>query len=365
MKEVAIVGIQGVPARYGGFETLVDNLLDTEAYNEIHYTVFCSSRAYQDKQCEYKHASLRYLPFNANGIQSTLYDILSMLNCGKAYDAVLILGVSGCIFLPIFRLFYKKRVIVNIDGLEHRRAKWGWLARHFLLASERMAVKYANVIVSDNKGIQNYVSETYHVPSELIAYGGNQVLLEVTSERQNDILKEMGLTPDSYCLSICRIEPENNCEEILKAFVQNGRQLVMVGNFHHSRFSRQLETKYESYPNIRMFNSIFDKEVLYCLRNNCKCYIHGHSAGGTNPSLVEAMFFGKNILAFDVEYNRFSTGEKAIYWKNAEELSDIVSSCKIECGKPLLEMAQKDYTWKTVVGQYENILLSSTLCSKS
>lgn len=171
MKHVAIVGIQGVPAQYGGFETLVENIIGRNCADTVKYTIFCSGKDYATRMKTYKGAQLKYIPlFHANGMQSTPYDILSMLRCLRGYDTVIILGVSGCVFLPVFRLLYRKQLIVNIDGLEHRRAKWGKFARWFLRTSEAMAVRYADVIIADNKGIQDYVWNTYHKKAELVAY---------------------------------------------------------------------------------------------------------------------------------------------------------------------------------------------------
>lgn len=160
MKNVSIIGTVGVPANYGGFETLVENIIGENASENVEYTVFCSSKNYTSKQLVYKNAHLKYLPFEANGIQSVVYDILSLIKASSS-DTILILGVSGCCFLPIYRLFSKKRLVVNIDGLEHKRDKWGKWVRKFLKFSEKMAVKYADVIVADNKGIQDYVMREY------------------------------------------------------------------------------------------------------------------------------------------------------------------------------------------------------------
>ena len=123
MKSVAIIGIVGVPANYGGFESLVENIIGENASKEVKYTIFCSEKSYSKKELNYKGANLRYVNIKANGAQSTLYDIASMIYAGNKYDVTLVLGVSGCIFLPIFRLFNQKKLIVNIDGLEHRRNK--------------------------------------------------------------------------------------------------------------------------------------------------------------------------------------------------------------------------------------------------
>lgn len=353
MKQVAIVGIQGVPAKYGGFETLVENIIGDNCCSEVRYTVFCSSKDYATRMKTYKEAQLKYIPlFHANGIQSTPYDILSMLKCLRGYDAVVILGVSGCIFLPIFRLLYRKQLIVNIDGLEHRRAKWSKFARWFLRTSEAMAVRYADVVITDNKGIQDYVTDTYHKHSELIAYGGNHVLRDVPMMRQNEILEKYGLTKKEYAISICRIEPENNCHITLEAFAEVGQKLVFIGNWKYSTYGKELQRKYSKYPNICMLNAVYTLDVLYTLRNNARIYIHGHSAGGTNPSLVEAMFFGKPILAYDVIYNRETTENKACYFGNSKQLVELLRGTE-ENGEPLKEIAERRYTWKHISQQYE------------
>ena len=298
----------------------------------------------------YKGARLKYVPlFHANGAQSTPYDILSMLKCLRGYDTVLILGVSGCIFLPIFRLLYRKRLIVNIDGLEHRRAKF---AKWFLRTSEAMAVRFADVVVADNKGIQDYVTETYGKPSELIAYGGDHTQREVSEERQQEILNKYGVKSNDYAISVCRIEPENNSHILCEAFAKSGRDLVFVGNWERSEYSRNLKKEYGSYSNIRMVDSVYDLDELYALRNQCECYIHGHSAGGTNPSLVEAMSFGKPIIAFDVVYNRETTENKAYYFKNSNQLVELVSQ-KEKDGASMKEIAKWRYTWKHIAKQYE------------
>lgn len=184
MKQVAIIGTQGVPARYGGFESLVENIIGENCPADIHYTVFCSSKDLSSRDSSYKGCSLKYIPLHANGSQSIPYDIISLCKAVRGYDVVLVLGVSGCSFLPIFRLFFRKRLIINIDGLEHRRDKWGRVARWILRFSESMAVRYADVVISDNKGIQDYVRETYHKESALIAYGGDHVWRNLSKETQ-------------------------------------------------------------------------------------------------------------------------------------------------------------------------------------
>lgn len=353
MKRVAIVGIQGVPAKYGGFETLVENIIGNNSSPQIHYTVFCSAKDYSIRVKSYKGVSLKYVPlFHANGAQSTPYDILSMMKCIRGYDAVLVLGVSGCIFLPLFRLLYRNRLIVNIDGLEHRRTKWGKLAKWFLRTSEAMAVRFADVTIADNKGIQDYVWQTYHKKATLIAYGGDHVEREVSPNKIQDILNRYGVHPNQYAISVCRIEPENNSHLICEAFASSGKQLIFIGNWNRSDYSRTLKAKYDKFDNIHLVDSVYDLDELYALRSQCRWYIHGHSAGGTNPSLVEAMFFAKPILAFDVVYNRETTENQAYYFQTVEQLKDLLT-LPVTTGYVMKEIALRRYTWKHIAARYE------------
>ena len=353
MKRVAIIGTQGVPAKYGGFETLVENIIGENCSDGISYTVFCSSKDMPDKIKEYKGARLKYVCLKANGVQSIPYDIVSMMRAICGYDAILILGVSGCIFLPIFKLFCRKKVIVNIDGLEYRRAKWKNWVKKFLKLSEKVAVRFADVIITDNKGIYYYVKEKYGKETTLIAYGGDHALIDITKEREEEILKQYDLVAGDYSISVCRIEPENNCHITLEAFKNSKENLVFIGNWDRNGYSRKLKEEYkDKYSNIILLNSIYDLNILYTLRKNAKYYIHGHSAGGTNPSLVEAMFFGRPILSYDVVYNRETTKNKAHYFTDADGLQQLIAQ-EVDNGKELKEVACEKYTWAKIARQYE------------
>ena len=352
MKKVAVVGTQGVPAKYGGFETLVENIIGANCSSGIEYTIFCSGKDFSVRQSTYKGSRLKYLPLHANGIQSIPYDIWSLCKTIRGYDTVLVLGTSGCSFLPFFRLFYRKRLVVNIDGLEHRREKWGRVARWILRFSESMAVRYADVVVADNQGIRDYVTETYRKDSVLIAYGGDHVDRIVSPAREAEILRQYGVTPQGYAISVCRIEPENNCHVILEAFSKSDRRLVYIGNWDRNEYGKALKEKYGRCPNITIHSPEYDLDTLYVLRSHAAVYVHGHSAGGTNPSLVEAMFFGRPIFCFDVVYNRATTGGQAYYFRDSDELSSLLCRRDVD-GAAMREMAQREYTWKRIASQYE------------
>lgn len=354
MINVAIVGTQGVPATYGGFESLVDNLLGDNCPKDVKYTVFCSGKDMSERIPEYKGAILKYVPLKANGIQSVPYDMVSMCRCLNGFDVILILGVSGGLFLPIFHLLNSKKLIINIDGQEYKREKWGRFAKWILRVSEALAVKYADVVIADNKGIQDYVSQIYHRPSTLISYGGDHVKRNISDDFITSVLNKYELAGTYYAIAVCRIEPENNSEIVLDAFSRSDKTLVYIGNWDHSDFSRNLREKYSRFKNIKMIDAIYNLDVLYALRSNAGIYVHGHSAGGTNPSLVEAMFFGIPIASYDVIYNRETTEYRAYYFKDADELLDIVNRGQLS-GSHMKKIAERRYKWSIISKQYSDL----------
>ena len=346
--KTAIIGTVGVPAAYGGFETLVENLL-TERGED--YIVYCSSSVYKNKMTSYKGAGLVYIPISANGVGSIIYDAVSVLDAvRRGSDALLVLGVSGAFILPFVRRLTKKKIITNIDGLEWRREKWSNFAKSFLKWSERVAVRCSDVVISDNEAIRDYVKSEYGVESEVIAYGGDHVLTGPLSGAR-----------EGYAVGVCRIEPENNIHIVLKAFADTGYALKMVGNWEASEYGRQLKQEFIGFNNIELINPIYDTATLFQLRDNCDFYVHGHSAGGTNPSLVEAMFFGKPIVAYDCVYNRFTMEGRGRYFVNVAELKSHIENLRMDEGASieggvLQQIAHMKYRWEGIRNQYRRLL---------
>lgn len=356
LKNIGIIGTVGIPAKYGGFETLTEHLTKQFGH-KLHVTVYCSSKAYPQKLKTHNNADLEYIALNANGLQSIPYDIISLFKAAKTNDTILILGVSGCIILPVFRWFYpQKRILINIDGLEHRREKWNRMIRMFLKYSEKLAVKYANNVITDNKAIKEYVLDEYGRSSSLIAYAGDQA----QNLTLQDEIREKYQLPGRYALKVCRIEPENNIHLILEAYSEMTDALVMIGNWSNSKYGVNLKKQYSAYKNIYLLDPIYQPDILNQIRSNCAIYLHGHSAGGTNPALVEAMNLGLPVFTFDCVYNRATTFNEAFYFKDKEDLKTLIGSvseetCKL-AGEKMLRIAKENYTWEKIATQYFKLL---------
>jgi glycosyltransferase involved in cell wall biosynthesis len=363
LKRISVIGTVGLPASYGGWETLVDNIT-TKLRGEFEFVVYCSSKEYEYKKKEHNGAKLVYIPLKANGAQSIAYDIFSMIHAIFSGNIFLILGVSGCIFLPFLKLLSRNTIITNIDGIEWKRGKWGRFAKWFLKLSERFAVKCSDIVITDNKAIYDYVKAEYNVESVVIAYGGDQakniILTKEIIESKSSLYPFL---KGEYSFKVCRIEPENNLDIILEAFSKCPETpLVIIGNWNNSLYGKKLKQSYQGYQHIYLLDPIYDKNELDTIRSNAKLYVHGHSVGGTNPSLVEAMSLGLPIAAYDVSYNRESTHNEAVFFKNSDELVDLVNNVSdnllIQLGKDMRSLAEDNYTWKEISSKYASVFNS-------
>lgn len=359
-KKIAIIGTVGLPAKYGGFETLAEHLVEHLA-SRWDISVYCSSKSYskQERVKTYKNARLLYLPFKANGVQSILYDCISILHAIFYADVLLILGVSGGFILPLVKFFTKKKILISIDGIEWKRNKWSKLGRLFLWMSEWVAVKSSHADIADNESIQDYTAIRYKTLSNIIEYGADHTLNvypTIEDKKKYPFLKA------PYAFKVCRIEPENNLDMVLKAFSMLPKHpMVIVGNWNNSDYGTALKNQYGSFPNITLLDPIYNQRELDVLRSNCHVYIHGHSAGGTNPSLVEAMFLELPVMAYGVTYNKTTTEGKAMYFSSMNELIALIKNKSLtdlkQAAMVMKEIANRRYNWKLIADKYEYMIL--------
>lgn len=359
--KVAIAGTVGLPAKYGGFETLTENLVSHHDGRNLAYsiTVYCSRKHYRSPTKNFGSAALHYFNLNANGGQSILYDAASIFHAATILkcEVILLLGVSGAIFIPLVKCFSRAKIITNIDGIEWRRDKWNKFARWFLRFSERVAVKFSDSLITDNEAIFDYVMAQYQVNSKVIAYGGDHA---VSVDASADYTLP---TTEDYALTICRIEPENNIESILvAASKQAALHFIIVGNWSNSNYGQALKSKYSSFDHIHLLDPIYSTPILKTLRTRAALYVHGHSAGGTNPSLVEAMHFALPIIAFDCSFNRNTTENQARYFSDSDSLVSLLNNISAselhEVGNCMSKIAATKYTWETIAGAYWDLISS-------
>lgn len=369
MKKVAIIGTVGLPANYGGFETLTNHIVEN-LNSKYDFTVYCSSKKYNKKEQtkNYKGAKLKYIPLNANGMQSIFYDAISIIHAMFYADVLIVLGVAGAWVFPFVRLFTKKRIIVSIDGIEWKRDKWNRFAKMYLWLAEKIAVKYSHIDISDNESIQDYTALRYNSLSRIIEYGGDHVQRIETTNNDHNIYPFLKYL---YAVKVCRIEPENNVHLVLDAYTKfSNKYIVIIGNWNNSEYGRLLKNEYAAFKNIFMLDPIYDQRTLDLIRGNAILYIHGHSAGGTNPSLVEAMNLQLPVLAFNVSYNKTTTENKASYFSTSSEIETFVKHMSLEKLRDnaisMLEIANRRYKWSIIAQKYEDLILESlTVNAKS
>ena len=318
--KIAILGTRGIPNLYGGFEQFAEHLAVYLVKKDCEVYVYnSSSHPYQETIFKGVHIVHCNDPEERMGtIGQFIYDLNCILDTRKRnLDIILVLGYTSS---SIWSLLLPKKplIITNMDGLEWKRSKYNFLVRKFLRYAESLAIKYSDFLVSDSKGIKKYIDKKYKKDSKFIAYGSNLV-----SDIDNTILAKYKLEKLKYHLLIARIEPENNIETILDGLVISNTKapFLVIGDYKKNNFGKRLKLKYESNKNIIFCGSIYNLSELNSLRYYSNLYFHGHSVGGTNPSLLEAMGSGNLIVAHNNIFNKAVLKEDAYYFYTPEDVS--------------------------------------------
>lgn len=325
-KDIAFIGSVGVPNCYGGFESFLEAVAPALARDGYSVTVTCDTNKYIDKSIKWKGVHRKFIFLNANGFSSILHDTFAFLNTFATHKNIVILGVSAGIFFPIFRLLCfisGCNLIVNVDGVEWRRNKYSTFKKKFLKISDFFAQLSAKNIIIDSEGLRDYLIQRKRASAIYIAYPGEKQYI-----KNSDVLN----FDFRFILSICRIEPENNCDLLIQGFLESNYSgfYVFIGNWNSSTYGKDLFNKYHNHPKLRLFEPIYDPNIIESYRMKCDAYLHGHSVGGTNPSLVEMLFHKAPIIAYDCIFNRLTCAEDATYFTSS---SDIANSIEKNAGK--------------------------------
>ena len=357
--KVAIVGTNGIPAAYGGYETLADNLAK-QIGDKVDLTVYCSKIQKQRHYIEsgvFNNAKLIYYGLKANGLQSLVYDTLSLIRSAVKDDVIIYLGPGAGAIVSLLRLFgCKKNIIVNHGGLnEWEREKFSPLQKWFTKQMHKCAAKSATYNIADNDLYRQSLKRAFGTDSVIIKYGGNHAKrVPYTKE----LLSKYPFLDKEYAVSVSRAQVDNNLHIVLEAYSRMPeRLLVLVSNWQVSDYGKNLREKYyNKYPNIVVLDAIYNPEEINAIRSNAQFYIHSHSRCGTAPSLCEAMSLGLAIISFDVPVNHESTREQALFFKDAESLVKVVRGVTQEQTKSLAlasrTTAEEEYKWSHIGEQY-------------
>ncbi len=350
-----ISGTNGLTAQYGGWDQIIRNVSEklSEEYNVICHGSFYDANNDLNKRFRSK---VKLFKIKANGVSSVFFDFRCLVDAYFGGGICLMMGTSGGIFFPLFKLLGLK-IILNPDGFEWKRSKWSKFVKIFLFLSDFLAINFSDLIVCDHPVRQERDRKISNTRTVYIPYGGDNAKYNLLENSSHEIISK--IQEKNYFFKVCRIEPENNIELVIKAAISAKVKLVIVGNWTNSKYGNDLKNDYTNdiFKNIYLLDPIYDPDELGALRSNCLSYIHGHTVGGTNPSLVEAMWLGLDIICQNNVFNKYTTDFKATYFKDVYELVKILKlKSKKEsyqsCGKIMKEIASKKYTHKIISQNY-------------
>jgi rhamnosyltransferase len=382
MKNVFIVGCKGIPAKYGGYETFVDELVSRQKNKNIKYHVACMNQEKEEMIYNGARCFNVKVP-NIGPAKAVYYDIyalkqiISYIKKNNLKDGIVY--VLACRIGPFFNNYVNKlhklgfKVYVNPDGHEWKRAKWNKAIRQYWKISERLMVKHADLLICDSINIENYIKEDYkqyNPNTTFIAYGADITKSSLTddSKELNDWYNKFNIKNNEYYLIVGRFVPENNYETIIKEFMKSNSQkdLVIITNVEQNKFYNSLKetTNFEKDKRIKFVGTVYNKNLIKKIRENAYGYFHGHEVGGTNPSLLEALASTKLNLLLDVGFNKEVAEDGALYWnKENYNLAKLIDYADNLAKSEISEMSKKaknrietKYSWNYIIAEYERVL---------
>jgi glycosyltransferase involved in cell wall biosynthesis len=359
---IALIGTRGVPAAYGGFETAVEEIGSRLVDRGHAVTVYCRAAGTGHEPASIEHLGMRlvHLPaLHLKACETLTHTALSVAHATthRRPDAAFVFNAANAPFVPLLR-HRGIPTTVHVDGLEWKRDKWGGTARRYYRWAEQLAVKSADALIADAQGIVDYYRDEFAIPTELITYG-TRVLHDPPSTR----LAELGLSPNGYHLAVARFEPENHVDVIIEGFLRSSSRLplVVVGSAPYAGLHGRRIAALAADPRVRLLGGLWDQEQLDQLYAHSVSYLHGHSVGGTNPSLLRAMGARTAAIAWDVVFNREVLGVYGAYFRDSAGLASLIEDAEfnphhtMEVGIALQRRAGVLYNWGHVTDGYEDL----------
>ncbi|WP_036288580.1 glycosyltransferase [Microbacterium sp. MRS-1] len=356
---IAMIGTRGVPASYGGFETAVEEVGKRLVERGHDITVY--TRGSEHREREYLGMRVVHLPaLRQKQLETLSHTGLSALHAvsRKAPDAAFVFNAANSPFVPLLRA-RGIPVALHMDGLEWKRSKWGARGRAYYRWAEQFGVRSADALIADAPGIADYYADQFGVPTELIRYGA-----PIIESAPIDGITALGLRPDGYHLVVARFEPENHVLEIVEGYRASGAAapLVVVGSAPYAaEYTQRIHTAAAGDPRIRLLGGVFDQDLLDALYFHARTYVHGHSVGGTNPSLLRAMGAGTAVIAWDVNFNRETLDDLGWFFEDASEVERHFTDLELDREQvPTLSAAvqaraKDNFRWDDVATAYENL----------
>ncbi|GAA2749783.1 DUF1972 domain-containing protein [Amnibacterium kyonggiense] len=357
---IAMLGTRGVPANYGGFETAIEEIGQRLVEQGHAVTVYGRSTE-RTAPTEYLGMRLVNLPaLRSKTLETLSHTALSAAHFStqRRHDVAFVFNAANAPFVPLIRA-RGAAVAVHVDGLEWKRDKWGKWGRRYYRMAEQLAVREADALIADAQGIADYYDDEFHVPTELISYGTRILRNEAT-----DAVEALGLIPGAYHLVVARFEPENHVDVIVEGYHRSNATLplVVVGSAPYSaRYTDSIGAVAQRDDRIRLLGGVWDQRALDQLYAHALSYLHGHSVGGTNPSLLRAMGAGTAVVGWDVVFNREVAGTAGSYFSTPAELARSVEEIEQypfrfrDIGEHMQERARKHYDWDIVTEAYSSL----------
>jgi glycosyltransferase involved in cell wall biosynthesis len=356
--KIAILGSRGIPNNFGGFEQCAEKI-GLHLVQRGHSVTVYNSRDHVYRDSEWQGIRIRHIFSDDKKLKFAspfIYDYLSLKDAVKRdFDIILELGAQPAALFYSLKQRTKARIVTNMAGLEWKRSKWNALARRIIRHAEALAVQQSDALIADNRGIQEYLQSEYGRSSHFVAYGA-----ELYDSPNLEHLKAYGVERGCYEMLVARFQPDNNFEMILDGYVrsESNDPFIVVGHCTNT-YGKFLRSKYKAHPSIRFVGGIYDYDVLSSLRWFSRLYFHGHSCGGTNPSLLEAMASSALVAAHDNRFNRYVLGRNGFYFHSSREVSALIDrdleKHRVEFTRNNRAIIDRQYRWEDVSDQYLNV----------